>query len=249
LFASNIGTAGAQIALVYKDGMYHAFLNGTKVCSLGSTFSNGWGGSVDLAGNIGKTGTLKIGLSMYKGTAQFTDWGYSTEAEDIEQYIPSIGVEHYTNAYSSVVDGVATYTASKYGTQTFKGIEIEQGANYVLYATVASGMSAENVGFVVGTNVEANNFMMFQWRRNQKDFFVYRDGKGDWKGHADGLFSSNIGTNGAEIALVYKNGTYYAFLNGTLACQFNSEFDTGWGGTLNVANLIGTEGALPPNSF
>jgi diaminopimelate epimerase len=109
-------------------------------------------------------------------------------------------------------------------------------------------MTAENVGFVVGTLGEDNSkHLLFQWRRNQKDLYVWRQEKKDvwgWSGTADNVINSDIGTNGAEIALVYKNGKYYAFLNGTQVCAIGIAIDNGWGGMLNVSEIIGTEGAL-----
>jgi hypothetical protein len=257
LINSDIGVNGAQIALVYKNGKYYAFLNGAQVCSLGATFDNGWGGTVKLANTIGTEGTLKVGLSIAFGMAQFSEWGYSTEVDVINGYVPdpveppvaedepyTLGTEVYANTTMTKKDDVITYTAEKLGAQVFDSVEIAQGANFVLYATVEAGMTAENVGFVVGTLGEDNsNHLLFQWRKNQGDFYVWKD-KGGWKGHKDNIFATNIGTSGAEIALVYKNGTYYAFLNGTLACQFDSTFNNGWGGKLDTASIVGTDGVL-----
>jgi LPXTG-motif cell wall-anchored protein len=164
----------------------------------------------------------------------------------VEDY--NLGAELYSGTAMTKLDTTITYTAEAVGAQVFDGVEFERNTDFVVYATIASGMTAENVGFVVGTLGEDNSkHLLFQWRRNQKDLYVWRQEKKDvwgWSGTADNVINSDIGTNGAEIALVYKNGKYYAFLNGTQVCAIGIAIDNGWGGMLNVSEIIGTEGTL-----
>ncbi len=160
----------------------------------------------------------------------------------VEEY--ALGAELYSGTSMTKLDTTITYTAESIGAQVFDDVELNQNTNFVLYATVKAGMTAENVGFVVGTlGADNTKHLLFQWRRNQKDLYVWRN-LGSWTGTADNIIHSDIGTNGAEIALVYKNGKYYAFLNGAQVCAIGKTIDNGWGGTLNVSQTIGTEGTL-----
>ena len=184
-------------------------------------------------------GTLKVGLVAMDGTATFTDWSFWSEPAYL------LGTELYTGATMTMSNDVLTYkNLAGIGAQVFEGVEIEQGTDFVIYAKVASGMTAQNVGFVVGTlGADNTNHLLFQWRRLKNDFYIWKD-LGGWAGHNDGVFDSSIGTSGAEIALVYKDGTYYAFLNGEQVCYFKDTFDNGWGKLMNVNDFIGTDGTL-----
>jgi hypothetical protein len=241
--ASTTARKAAQIALVYKGGEYYFFADGQKLAQLDKAKIN------SLAG-IGSTdNTVKVGFAVnWSGGTAFSNWGCTTDANAIKAYFPTMvekpafGTEVY-DATMAENNGAITYTANEYGAKTFNGVELAQGTNFVLYATVEAGMTAGNVGFVIGTFESTNNFLMFQWRKSQKDFYVYRE-KFGWAGHADGVFPSDIGTNGAKIALVCSDSTYYVFLNGSLVCSFGSTFDNGWGGNVNVASQIGTTGTL-----
>ena len=248
----------------YDGSVWGEFLiNGT------SAITNGWDGKYihlrwgydgensSLVGDVkawhsfGTGDTLKVGLVAMHGNAIFTDWSFTVIAD--EPVVPpvepdnsySLGTELYTGATMAKDGDTITYTANEtIGAQVFEGVELAQGTDFVVYATVASGMTAQNVGFVVGTlGVDNANHLLFQWRKGQEDFYVWKD-LGGWAGHNDKVFNSAIGTEGAEIALVYKNGTYYAFLNGEQVCYFKDSFDNGWGGLMNVNDFIGIEGTL-----
>ena len=160
----------------------------------------------------------------------------------VEEY--AIGTELYSNASMTKSQGTLTYVAETIGVQTFDGVELEQGTEFVVYATVQKGMTAENIGFVVGTFENNNkNHLLFQWRKSQGDIYIWRD-YGSWTGHQDYLITSDIGTDGAEIALVYRKGYYFMFLNGTQVCAIGKTLYNGWGGTVNVTNEIGTTGTI-----
>ena len=252
IYKSSIGTNGAEIALVYKNGKYYAFLNGTLACQFNATFDNGWGGTVDTASKIGTEGTLKVGLSIAFGTAQFSDWGYSTDAEEIAKYVadpevpnvvskPALESKLYTSKKLEVTETQAEMLADEAGAYFFKDVEIAQDENFVIYATLKAGFTSDNIGFVVGTLEETKNHLLFQWRAN--DIYIWRNA-GGWTGHADNIYKPGFGTNANDItmALVYKDGNYHMFLNGVEVFSTGATFDNGWGGTVNVENIIGTTG-------
>ena len=106
-----------------------------------------------------------------------------------------------------------------------------------MYATVKSGF-ATNIGFVVGTLAENKNHLMFQWRAN--DIYIWRNIS--WSGHEDNKYKPGYGSNGSDvqIALAFKDGVYYMFMNGTKVLEIAETTNTGWGCVLNTA--IGTTG-------
>ena len=182
------------------------------------------------------------GITAKFGAAAQNDAETIKELCAVEDY--SLGTELYSGTSMTKIDTTITYTAETIGAQLFDGVEIAQGTDFVVYATVASGMTAENVGFIVGTlGADNANHLLFQWRRTKNDLYIWRD-LGGWQGHDDNVFKSAIGTNGAEIALVYKSGRFYALLNGSQVCTFANSFDNGWGGKLNVSEIIGTTGTI-----
>jgi hypothetical protein len=75
----------ATLALVYKDGVYYMFIDGDKVFEWSETaVYDGWGKKIQVM--VGTEGTIKLGLASLSSDATFTDWGYSTDAEEISKY-------------------------------------------------------------------------------------------------------------------------------------------------------------------
>ena len=228
----------------FKDRFTMGWNCGAYAHSQGSGYPfEFWGTST-----INLRATLKVkayasdGSDIMEFTCETTG-GYTGVPEVTEPY--SLGTEIYQGASMTINEnGIIAYSAQTLGAQVFDGVEIEQGADFVIYATVVRGMTAQNVGFVVGSlGADNTKHLLFQWRRGQGDFYVWKDLSG-WAGHADNVFKTSIGTEEAKIALVYTDGMYYAFLNGKWVCRFGSSFDNGWGGTLNVADIIGADGKL-----
>ena len=244
-------SGGAEIALVYKDGTYYAFLNGQKVCSFGSSYSNGWGGTFNLASQIGTSGALKVGLSIFEGKAQFSEWGVSTEESVIETYFPktfekpAIGSNIYkatTDRKIAVENNNLIFNAEK-GAVFFKGAEVEQGQSYVIYATLSSlENTPDGIGFAVGTLASNNaNHALFVWRSS--DIYVVRMGDNDWGWNGETSQSCSKTQGAAQLALVYKEGVYYMFIDGDKVFEWSeTAVYNGWGA--KIQNMVGTEGTI-----
>ena len=242
-YAPGYGTKNSDvnIALMYKDGYYSMYMNGARVLNLAETTNTGWGCVLNTA--IGTTGTKKIGLSMENGTLNVTNWGYSTNEADFEKYInnkPAMESKLYDGSTMSVnTAGSATLTTStdNCGAYFFQGVEMAQDQNFVMYATIKSGFTG-SIGFVVGTLEATKNHLLFQWRAN--DIYLWRSIS--WTGHADNQYTPGYGNNSSDvkIALVYKDGYYSMYMNGTRVLNLAETTNTGWGCVINSA--IGTTG-------
>jgi hypothetical protein len=266
IFKSSIGTNGGEIALVYKNGTYYAFLNGTLVCQFGATFDNGWGGNVKVAEPIVTDCTIQLASYLAFGTAQFSEYGYSTDASVINGYVPDAeeppveppveedevvskpGISNniYTANNREIgvnADGNLVLNTEK-GAVFFNGSEIQQGQAFVVYATMSYiGATPDGVGFVVGTleNNDAKH-AMFLWRAN--DIYVVRMGNGDaWGWSGETLQSCSKTHSAATLALVYKDGMYYMFIDGDKVFEWSETavYD-GWGA--KIQNMVGTDGTL-----
>jgi hypothetical protein len=193
---------------------------------------------------VGTSGTIKVGFANLSSDATFTDWGYSVDANVVDSYFPkkvecgALESKLYTSKTLNVSATQAEMFADQAGAYFLKDVEIEQNQDFVIYATVKSGF-ADNIGFAVGTLEATSNHIMFQWRKN--DIYVWRSA-GGWKGHADNAYTPGFGNKDSNvtIALVYKAGYYYMFMNGTQVFSCKETADIGRG--TKPQELIGTTG-------
>ena len=234
-------TAAKTLALVYFNGYYYMFLNGgTEKAKIDQTANTGWGMVPQNA--IGTSGTKKIGLSLTNGTMTCSDWGYSTDANVIASYMgrtinPAMDsrINGTPNTFT-ITNTSATINYNGVGTAFFTGVELSQDQSFAIFATISSGF-ADNIGFVVGTNTSTSKHLLFQWRSN--DIYLWRSIS--WTGHDDNKWTPGYGNKNSAvtIAMVYKNGNYYMFFNGSLKATIDETVNTGWG--MVPKNAVGTD--------
>ena len=249
-FGSN--TTAKTIALVYHDGYYYMFLNGVQVFKQLETTNLGWG--MVPKTYIGTSGTKKIGFACSSGVFNLSSWGYSTDSEVIAEYVGSSLIAKPALLDSGLYSSYNTFNVTSDSAQInyngngavfFDGAEIAQGQDFVIYATVNSGF-CNSIGFVVGTlyngsSADNSKHLMIQFRPN--DMVFWRTSGGNWAGHDDNLYTPGYGNNSSakNIALVYKGGQYYLFLDGVQKLSVSESTNLGWG--MVPKNYVGTSGS------
>ena len=231
-----------SIALVYKSGRYYLYMNGTRVFNQSETADVGWGTVIRT--KVGTDDTKKIGLAINNGNMTVSDWGFSTDQDDIADVLggyfnPAMDARiNQTPTTFNVTNTSATMgiNTNKNVTAFFTGVELAQDQNFVIWADVNSSF-ADNIGFVVGTNTANNKHLLFQWRAN--DIYLWRDI--NWTGHDDNKWTPGYGNKNSnvKIAMVYKNGYYYMFFNGVQKAKIDETANTGWG--MVPKNAVGTD--------
>ena len=229
--------APATMALVYKDGYYYMFINDEKIASFDEDGKMGSWQSYTVQSTIGTEGTKKIGLSVISTKATFSDWGYSTDATEIDEYFakPYTGYELDSNGFVvgngdfEYVENTIKLTDSTY---LFKDVSVAYGASFAIEATIQP--TNNQFGFVLSA---ANGYyLQFVYRANENDIYLWSDGTASkWlsvgvAAEVD-VFGANNDTE-TVMTLVYKEGVYYVFFDGVLGCQVSeTKDDGGWGKT------------------
>lgn len=262
----SVSTAGlgltygdATLTFVYTNETYYMFINGVKVMENKGSVSPSWGGSWSylgcLLGNISAPdptkAPIKFGGSVFAGSAKFVNLTYSTDAEDIEVYVPSIpaidfGTNVYDKAGGSISGNTITSTSDNAAAALVNGAQVERGSAFVV-SVKASGITATNVGFIIGkmngdSTPPTRYHLLVLWR-NDKSLYVFRAPNGsDWGWDGEGWknCSSLASYTTAEMTLTfaYYNGYYYMYVNGTKILETTGQLEASWGG--NGTNLAAT---------
>ena len=251
-YALSEGTV--KMMLVYSNGRYYMFFNGELMMSIHEDTTFSW--STDTVGGIvGTSGNVKVGLSVLYGAAAVVDWGYTTDAAKIAAFLgslakPIVDTDIYSSATSIYQNGELTLSSANNGAFFFEGIEIEQDADFMIYAELSKEalVAGGGVGFVVGTRGDANaNHVLFNWRPGQKDIYVSREKNGEawgWKGFETSP-SCNVEKSEETIkmTLIYKKGTYYMFLNDTKVLEISETTKFSWSSD-TIADIVGETGTV-----
>ena len=244
----------SNLVFVYNNNTYYMFIDGKLVMGISETTEVSWNGG-SIASIIGAEGAKKIGLSVLGSVATFSDWGYTTDATKIAAFLgslakPIVDTDIYSSATSIYQNGELTLSSANNGAFFFEGIEIEQDADFMIYAELSKEalVAGGGVGFVVGTRGDANaNHVLFNWRPGQKDIYVSREKNGEawgWKGFETSP-SCNVEKSEETIkmTLIYKKGTYYMFLNDTKVLEISETTKFSWS-SATIADIVGETGTV-----
>ena len=80
------------LTLVYKNNNYYLFIDGEQVLCISETQLFSWS-SATIKGVIGEEGTIKVGITTSYGTAQFSDFALTTDADAINEFVPNEATE------------------------------------------------------------------------------------------------------------------------------------------------------------
>lgn len=241
-----------EMALVYGNGVYYIFMNGTMVKSVSISESQ-YGVSVAQA--MGTTGNVKLGLASRDDKTTFVNWGYSTNTAVLAKY--GISDTHEKPESGSIIHSNPNSSSATYadngnllltGTYLFKNGNVRQGADFALYATIAPGAATQQVGFVLSGSSDGS-YLQFVYRRQKNDIYLWSETGKVW-GEGDFLhltmptgekapFGSD-GTQNMEIALIYKTGVYYIFVNGEKVLERAETANSNSWGAPTLRNAIGT---------
>ena len=222
------------MALVYKNKRYYMYLNDIKVWEASEDgFDNGWGGNVVPKNIIGTEGTKKIGFSAgYTASMICYDYGYSTDADVIAEFMPTPISDVANGIYANGVNE-SFFVNGKYkikGAYLINGSQVQEQTNYVLSATFTMSEASE-IGFVITTN---NNWdgdvknLMFVYRKavtegeNQHPADIYLWGNNIWHVVGKVTDAPEVGEE-MKLQVVYKGNIYYVFINGDYACEVYEE--------------------------
>ena len=85
------GDGEHTLTLVCKNNNYYMFIDGTEVFNKSETENVGWG---TVIGNlVGSGETIKVGITTSYGTAQFSDFALTTDADAINEFVPNEATE------------------------------------------------------------------------------------------------------------------------------------------------------------
>lgn len=139
-------------------------------------------------------------------------------------------------------DGNFVFNTEK-GAVFFNG-DIQQGQAYVVYATMSYiGGTPDGVGFAVGTLADGDaKHAMVLWRAS--DIYVVRmENVGVWGWSGETSVTCSKPHDAATLALVYKDGMYYMFIDGDKVFEWSeTAVYNGWGA--KIQDMVGTEGSL-----
>ena len=252
--------SNVSIAMVYKDGFYYMFLNGAKKATIDETANTGWGMVPKNA--IGTDGTKKIGLSFFNGSMVCTDWGYSTDAAVISQYVPdtlSLGTNIYDKAGGTVTGSTLSAPTDKVAAALLPNAEFAKTQNYVVSVRAEStDLTATEYGFIIGkfdgTSTPPNLYhVLFRWT-NQRKFVADRQANGSdwgWNGECHIDKSGTISAYGAStITLIHCGGKYYMQVDGvevmkSVTVDGYETLPIDWGGNFNFAKSYCEDDSVP----
>jgi hypothetical protein len=214
--------SAATLTLVYDDGYYYMFIDGAKVfvCSETAVYQ-GWGAPIQ--NMVGTEGTIKVGLASLSADATFTDWGYSTDAAIIEQYV---GVQ------SAEVENFACNIEPEEEGQFNNNAEASNiNPHFEVEATFNGGDENGLIGFAF--TAEDGKVMRFAYDK-VKGRFGFMAGESGWDHYreyaletdvynAEGANTIKVVYNGNRIFEVYMNGTKMVATDGR-----QGQFYLGW---------------------
>lgn len=236
-----------KLTIVHKAPMFYVFINDTLACSVDENTTTNDGDSTP-KNAIGTSGNIRFGLVSQGTVTTFTDWRYSTDSTliastlDNDETKPLMDnrVNTAADLNMSATSVKLTTNGNSVATAFFTDVELEQNQNFVIYATVNANFTARNIGFVVGDLSAERRHIMFQWRAN--DIYLWRNIS--WAGVDDNKYLPGYGNNTSakEIALVFKDGWYYMYLNGALTFATPETADVlNDGSTEGLNAYIGTD--------
>lgn len=236
------GTTHLKIALVYKDGIYSLFFNGLLGYSWLEDGKPDYS-QVTYKQYIEGDGLVRLGMVSLNGSTTICDWGYTTDESEVDKYVPDDTSLHLSS--SGWIYGGGSFTentdnlAMNNFVGTFRDVSVKKGTSYALKAKIKFTGGAMQAGFVVSS--EKGSYMMFVYRHNKPDVYCWKDkttqnsnvkwSENKLKNAVD-VFGEND-DRASEFVLVYKNGTYYMFIDGVLVLE-HSENDTGGYGTTSL---------------
>ncbi len=207
-----------RITLVYERGLYLFFVNNKLYLNVSENEDIGWG--TVISDYVGSVGTKKIGFSALYGSVLISDYGYSTDVDEIEAYLTAIPL--YKGSKFTVSDDSIEIDSTKtVGAVIVDGAEVVAADSYMVSVKL-SEVNAEHVGFVVGTLGDSGeNHVMFDWRYKGEvnDIYVWREKNEPvwgWRGIEDENidWSCDIARAPVTLTLVYRFGKYYMFIDG-----------------------------------
>lgn len=238
-----------KLTIVHTAPMFYVFINDTLVCSVDENTTTNDGDATP-KNAIGTSGNIKFGLASTNAVTTFTDWRYSTDSDLIDDYLDNDEtkplMDNRVNTAARDLNMSAssvklTTNGNSVATTFFTGVELSQSTDFVLYATVNSGFTATGIGFVIASDTTVSGkHLLFHW---MSDRIAFWRTAGGWTGYdgTDPLYPG-FGSNSASkaLALVYKSGRYYLFMNGTQVFNKSETEDIGWGTV--ISTKIGTDG-------
>ena len=256
-----------MLTLVYRFGKYYLFIDGSKVLEIKETQSFAWSTST-IKSLIGTSGKVKFGLTTSFGNATISDFSVTTDLEAIKQFVPDeeeVPVDDFgpVDGVIPIYDGAEISGSGNklminagggVGAFAFSDVEVDQDQNFMATVRLVD-VSAENVGFVVGTLGETKkNHVMFDWRKRSdvNDLYIWRNGTSSWgwagidpscgeEAYPDLSCSAARGSN--ELTLVYKDGKYHYFIDGNEVTIIEKTQGFSWT-SATVESIIGMEGKV-----
>ena len=176
---------------------------------------------------------------------------YGIKGQDIE--VEELLTALYSDTKAAIKDGVITAKAAgKSGAFIVDDAEVDVGADFMVTVKLDE-ISAENVGFVVGTLGSNNaNHVMFDWRNqgSTKDIYIWRNDPYGWKGFDKTCteetypdLTCNIVHKSATLTFIYKNNNYYMFIDGTKVLEISEDQGFSWGAS-TIKSIVGTSGKI-----
>ena len=234
----------ATMVLIYDNATYYIIVNGVLVCELSET--EVFKGGQTMKSVIGTEKMLYLGVAAINDMTHFSNWGYTTNASKIEEYLESVatpdpivpdgslkldynGFVVGKGGFEYLDDGTIKVTDSTY---TFKDVTVAKGSSFAITATIQP--TNNQFGFVL--TAADGYYLQFVYRANTNDVYLWSDGaKKKWLPVAVNAEVDVFGANNdtaTEMTLVYKDGVYYVFFDGKLGCQVSeTKDDGGWGNT------------------
>ena len=243
----------ARLVLVYKGNKYYLLINNKRVLEISEdqAFS---GSSATIKSVIGSEGKLKMGLTTSSGSAIFGDFVLTTDESLISDYLAFTAAPVFSFGAGIYPNGTATGKTIKVNTNKpaamlFDGVEFSQGQNFVVSVNVTS-VDSNSVGFAVGTfdgpSAPVNRYhVLFQWSESKK-LKVYREAGDGWGWTGEGIIScSDLGLTYGDntLTFVYKNGTYYMFIDGVKVMETTGTLTPSWGGNWSLLGVMLGDGA------
>ena len=240
-----------QFALVYEHGLYMFYINGELVANVSENDKFAWS-TKSFKDVIGATGAKKIGLSVLYGSVGITNYGYTTDVDEIESFMHFVPL--YGNSKIVDTEDGLNITSTSAGAFVLYGVEVEQGKNYMLSVKV-DPKTAENVGFVVGTlNGNGKNHMLFEWRyrADKHDIIIWRHAASGWswmgiddtcteEAYPD--LTCEVERGPVELTFIYKNGYYYLFIDGVMVMCVDEDQGLSWT-SATIGSTVGTDDTI-----
>ena len=230
VFPCTLERKASKLGFVYSGGKYYMFIDGTKVLEISEdqTFSYS---TLTIKGLIGTEGKIRLGLTTSYGSAKFSNFTVTTDADKIANYLQSggssqvgefaLGANIYDKSGGNVSGTTLAAPGSKAAAALLEGAEFSKDEDWLVSVEASGeGFTAKEFGFIIGrfdgTSEPENQYhVLFRWKNNRR-FICDRQGNGSdwgWAGECNINKSGEIASYGAaKITLVHKNGKYYMFV-------------------------------------